>query len=465
MFFPTLNFALFFIVVFSITWAFKESLNLRKYWLVLASYFFYGYWDWHFCFLLAASSLITFGAGLALESATFKDRRKTVVAVASGLMLVVLAYFKYYGFFVENFNDIMYSLGLERELPFLDIILPIGISFFTFQCISYVVDVYRGELKATRDVVDVLLYISFFPQLVAGPIVRAHHFMPQIQAKPNPNKILVGTGFALIALGLFKKVVIANYLATEMVDIVFMEPSVYGTLDLILAIYGYAIQIYCDFSAYSDIAIGIAALLGYHFPRNFNQPYRSESIQEFFRRWHISLSSWLRDYLYIPLGGSRNGKVKTYRNLFLTMLLGGVWHGAAWKFVIWGGLYGAALTGERLLGLGKGSQTLWRRALSIFLVFNFVCLTWIFFRSEDISQAFGYLRSFSNTDLPSQFLTPFILSLLAIGFAGQFMPEGMLERVGRKFVTLKAAVAVGVAIVLIDALGPEGVAPFIYFQF
>lgn len=470
MLFPTLDFGLFFLVVFALAWGVRGSPTGRKAVLIVASYIFYGYWDWRFCFLLAFSSLANYTAGLWIDRLNDAGRRKAILVVAVVINLGLLGYFKYTGFFIESVNDAAYSLGLERELPFLEIILPVGISFFTFQGISYVADVYRRVLPASHSVLDVLLYISFFPQLVAGPIVRAQIFLPQIEKPADPNRVFASIGITLILIGLFKKVVIANYLATEMVDFVFYDPFFYGPIDLLLAVYGYAIQIYCDFSAYTDIAIGVALLLGFRFQKNFNQPYRAQSIQDFWRRWHISLSSWLRDYLYIPLGGSRVGPGRTKVNIMITMLLGGIWHGAAWTFLFWGFLHGLGLTVERALGGGRSTtkRSVWQKVLATILVFHFVCLTWVFFRAEDFATALTYLGGFANVSAPVEFATPFILALLVLGLSFHFVPADTVERTAAAVRRLPPIVQGGLAgliLVAIDALGPEGVAPFIYFQF
>lgn len=470
MLFPTLDFGLFFLVVFALAWGLRNSPTGRRAALVAASYFFYGYWDWRFCFLLAFSSLANYTAGLWIDRLGDARQRKAILIVAVIVNLGLLGYFKYTGFFIESINDTAYSLGLEREIPFLEIILPVGISFFTFQGISYVADVYRKVIPASRSLLNVLLYISFFPQLVAGPIVRAQIFLPQIEKPAEPNRIFASIGVTLILIGLFKKVVVANYLATEMVDNVFYDPFFYGPVDLLLAVYGYAIQIYCDFSAYTDIAIGVALLLGFRFQKNFNQPYRAQSIQDFWRRWHISLSSWLRDYLYIPLGGSRGSPMRTRVNLMLTMLLGGIWHGAAWTFLFWGFLHGLALVVERAIGWGRSAldRPVWQRVLATVIVFHFVCLTWIFFRSEDFATALTYLDGFANFSAPIEFATPFIIGLLVLGLSFHFAPHDMVERTAaavRRLPPIVQGALGGLVLVVIDALGPEGVAPFIYFQF
>ncbi|HTI81335.1 MAG TPA: MBOAT family O-acyltransferase, partial [Acetobacteraceae bacterium] len=348
MLFPTLDFLLFFIVVLAMLAPCTRLHELRKLLLTAASYFFYAQWNWHYCLLLAGSSLLTYAGGILIDRAVVQRTRQWIVGVTVGGHLLLLSTFKYLDFLVGSANHLLHALGTGRELPFMEIILPVGISFFTFHGISYLVDVYRGDVAVCRRLVDILLYLSFFPQLVAGPIVRASFFLPQL-ARPPLERVPIAEPVLLILGGLFKKVVIATYLATDLVDPVFFDPSRYRPLDLVLAAYGYAVQIYCDFSAYTDMAIGFATLLGYRFPINFNQPYRAQSLRDFWQRWHISLSSWLRDYLYKPLGGSRGGGWFTARNLMITMLLGGIWHGAAWKFVGWGALHGAGLVGERFL--------------------------------------------------------------------------------------------------------------------
>jgi D-alanyl-lipoteichoic acid acyltransferase DltB (MBOAT superfamily) len=395
------------------------------------------------------------------------------LAIGIILNLGILGFFKYYGFFMETLIALLSGLGIERDFHFLQVVLPVGISFFTFQGISYVMDVYRGHIRASRSLLDMMLYISFFPQLVAGPIVRAARFLPQLEQMSMLNKRLVTLGFFLIVLGLFKKTVIATYLATDIVDNVFFEPAAYSSGDLILGAYAYAMQIYCDFSAYSDIAIGAALLLGYRFHANFNQPYRARKLQEFWRRWHISLSTWLRDYLYIPLGGSRLGKFKTYRNIFVTMFLGGLWHGAAWTFVLWGGLHGLALCIERwVYGDDGGKRSLFLRGLGAFagflITFHFVCFTWIFFRSPDFATAWDYVGGLGDFEADAVFVTPFVVGLVALTMLGQFFSPRLGPALARQFERLPGpllGICLGGALLVIESLAPEGVAPFIYFQF
>ncbi|NDG85183.1 MAG: MBOAT family protein, partial [Proteobacteria bacterium] len=341
MLFPTLQFGMFFFAVFMISWGLNHLNSLKKSFLLLCSWVFYCSWDPQFLPLLIGCTLFNYGIGLGMDHLERKGplgplSRKGVLIAGIVLNLSTLGLFKYSGFLGSNLNTLLSGLGFTFRLPIPDLLLPLGISFFTFQGISYIVDVYSGRMKARRSPLDVMLFICFFPHLVSGPIVRASEFIPQLDAPPNPHLVDTNRALLLVFCGLFKKLVLANYLAIDLVDPVFEAPLKHGGLDSWLAFYGYAMQIYCDFSAYSDMAIGFAALLGYRFPENFNQPYRAASLQDFWRRWHISLSSWLRDYLFIPLGGSQSGRFKTYRNLFLTMFLGGIWHGAAWTFVFWG---------------------------------------------------------------------------------------------------------------------------------
>ncbi len=460
MLFPTLTFGLFFLIVFFAAWALRSHQRLRTGLLVVASYVFYAFWDWRLTFLLAVSTALNWIAGELVCRLTGPARRRVVIAAIAGNLLI-LGFFKYYDFFLLSLADALSILGVTPSLPFLAIAAPVGLSFFTFHGISYVVDLWRGDLEKPAKPLDMLLYISFFPQLVAGPILRAAHFLPQIARAPDAGDIKTTMALQLIVGGLFKKVVVANSLAVDLADPVFLEPSRYGAGDLLLGAYAYAMQIYCDFSAYTDIAIGLAALLGYRFPQNFNQPYRAASLRDFWRRWHMSLSSWLRDYLYIPLGGD-SGDWRRYRNLFLTMLLGGLWHGAAWHFVIWGALHGGWLILERMIGAER-----WPRWIGVAITFHFVCLCWVFFRAPDAAAAFDYLAGLARWEAPS-LATPYLSILLAGMALGQFLPVDRMERVDHVLsrVPLWALGALtGLAIVAIDRMGPDGVAPFIYFAF
>ena len=351
--------------------------------------------------------------------------------------------------------------------------LPIGISFFTFQAISYVIDIGRGHWRQPLPLLDFAVYLSFFAHLVAGPIVRASEFAPQLDHVPDPRYVKSSEAFMLIFRGMFKKVVISSFLATQIVDPVFRLPGAYDRWEVLWAIYGYAIQIYADFSGYTDIAIGIALLLGIQFPLNFDSPYIATSLQDFWRRWHMTLSRWLRDYLYIPLGGNRGSKLFTYRNLFLVMLLGGLWHGANWTFVAWGTIHGAYLVAERVVkerwvGHELGLPPMLVRALQWFLTFNVVCLAWVFFRAQSIGDAFAVLWRLVVGSTGSSSVSLLLILVIVGSMASQFVPERFPKRVEVWFGRLAPIMqigALGVGLVLIDALGPEGIAPFIYFQF
>ncbi|MDB5589848.1 MBOAT family protein [Enterovirga sp.] len=477
MLFPTIEFAVFFAAIFPVAWALNERNTAKKLLLVAASYLFYSFWDWRFVLLLFGSSAGNFLIGLVLARLDTEPRLRRAVLIAGvGANLLLLCYFKYYNFFAIEVVNSLATLGLRLDVSLVEVTLPVAISFLTFHGISYVVDVYRRTIPATRSLLDVLLYVSFFPHLVAGPIVRASEFLPQAELRSDPDEIELGRSAMLILGGLFKKVVIANYIGTNFVDGVFADPASQTSLDLVLASYAYAIQIYCDFSAYTDIAIGVASLLGYKFPQNFDQPYRATSLREFWRRWHITLSRWLRDYLYIPLGGNRRGQPRALANLMITMVLGGLWHGANVTFMIWGAIHGAALVLEHLVaGRGRdGSASLSRptspvRAVLGWLVtLHVVCAAWIFFRSPSLEAAFTYFARMAQSGEWTTTMSPFVAALVLIGAATQFVPPDMQRRLGRGFdaAPMPAKIALcTAAIYAIAVFAPAGVPPFIYFQF
>lgn len=482
MIFPTVEFALFFLIVFSVNWALRRKTLPWKIFMLGASYFFYGYWDWRFVGLLMVSSIVNHGAALGIERSRNAHRRRMLLTLAVTFNLGTIAFFKYALFLVMQAfwvtNRLPGGANVDRWMPVFDwvsmIILPVGISFFTFQALSYVGDVYRGRMKTADSLLDFALYLAFFPQLVAGPIVRAAHLVGQLARPYIPAHIDVGRAACLILGGLFKKVVVANYLSAHIVDPVFARPDLYGAWDTLFAVYAYAIQIYCDFSAYSDMAIGFCLLLGFHIPLNFNAPYLSGSIQSFWRRWHMSLSFFLRDYLYIPLGGSRRGGEATiYRNLFITFLLGGLWHGAGWTFIAWGALHGAYLSIER-----AGGRWMDRRGIRLegviagiirrIWVWHLVCLSWLFFRGQSFSDAVEMLRALGRTDAPLQLLTVPVLIMMVVGYLTQLLDGERCERIwnvwGRLHPVWQGLLA-AVIFTVILGLGPQGVAPFIYFQF
>ena len=471
MLFPTLTFGLFFLVTFSVAWLTRGSNEWRKILLLLASWGFYGAWDWRFVALLIGSALLNWGAARtigALPSDDTRGRKAVLVAGIAGNLLI-LGFFKYYGFFTEQLRPLLSGLGLARDLPVLQGVSPVGSAYISCQGMSYLADLHARRLEPAV-LLDVTLLMSFFPHLVAGPIVRGSDLLPQFQRVPRLTRDMVAMGLVLIVWGLFKKAVVASELSTGLVDPVFFDPAAHGRGDLIAAAYGYAVQIYCDFSAYSDMAIGIAALLGYRFPLNFDQPYRALSLQDFWRRWHISLSSWLRDYLYIgALGGNRRGFARQCGNLLITMLLGGLWHGAKWTFVIWGGLHGGVLALERVWDRYRSpSWPQLPRLLALFLTFHVVAVGWIFFRAETFGQAASYLGGIAAGGGTSAVATPLALGLILFGIGIHFAPPQTGQRVALAIRALPApalGLLVGVAILVIDAMRFEGVAPFIYYQF
>lgn len=360
-------------------------------------------------------------------------------------------------------------------MKFEDIILPVGISFYTFQTLSYTIDVYRKELEPTKSFIDFLFFVSFFPQLVAGPIVRASDFIPQIYQKLNLTKEDFNKALFLIIGGLIKKAVISDYISVNFVDRVFDAPNSYSAFENLMASYGYAIQIYCDFSGYSDMAIGLALLMGFALPPNFLTPYKSASVTEFWRRWHISLSSWLRDYLYISMGGNRKGKTRTYFNLFMTMFLGGLWHGANWKFVFWGVLHGLALAFERFFGqFIKLPKNTFVKRIQTFLTFHFVVFCWLFFRAKDFETVFQMIDNISNFKWNWIQIQAILVGyknvfiLLAFGFIWHFTPTSITsknEALFGKLPFIIKAILLGFVFWIVYATAAEGTQPFIYFQF
>jgi alginate O-acetyltransferase complex protein AlgI len=461
--FPSFEFAFFFPVVLALSWALMPRPRLWKPFVLAASYLFYAAASPRYCILLAAITLANQLGAVLVHRARDDRSRKRVMAITVALDLGLLGVFKYYGFFVDEWGRFLDSLGLGMPLPLLTLALPIGLSFITFQAISYVVDVKRGLLPPASTF-DFAIYLSFFPHVVAGPIVRAREFIPQLSKPRNPREVAVGAAVVLIALGLIKKVAIADYLAREVVDPVFGVPEAFAAPDVALAAYAYAAQIYCDFSGYTDIAIGVALLMGYVFPQNFNSPYRATSFRDFWRRWHMTLSRFLRDFLYIPLGGNRGSKWKTARNLMITMVLGGLWHGAAWGFILWGTLHGAGLVIERLLR-GRIDAPAWLRWL---IVFNLVVFGWVLFRAESLDVAGSFFAQLAQPGEATLWAPVTVAAVVGvIGF--QLLPPAPLEALRLRVAELPSyALGFGLAAVvaLVGATVPsQGVPPFIYFQF
>jgi D-alanyl-lipoteichoic acid acyltransferase DltB (MBOAT superfamily) len=471
--FPTATFAIFFLIVLPLSWLTMPWPHRWRPFIVVASYVFYSWWDWRFIFLLAGCTIWNQVLAVRIWRTEDQARRKGLLFLALAGNLAVLGYFKYYDFFVSSTDNLLSVVGLDVPLGLKSIVLPVGISFYTFMAISYVVDAYRGEFQPTS-LEKFVVYLSFFPHLVAGPIVRPSELIPQFDTPRNPRRVDTSRAFYLIATGLFKKVVIANYLASSIVDEVFAAPGQHSSLEILIAVYAYAVQIYADFSGYTDIAIGIALLLGFNFPQNFDSPYAAVSVQDFWRRWHMTLSRWLRDYVYIPLGGNRGrNPILTYRNLLLTMLLGGLWHGAAWTFVVWGGLHGAALVGERLWrerrGAPAGPASAWHRWRARLLTFHFICLAWIFFRADSFGAAWDMIEGLlTGWGEASPLVTSGVLLAIAAGIASQYLPPRIPRLVMARFSRLPVlgqATVLAFGLMLTSVMGPEGVAPFIYFQF
>ncbi|MGI9603255.1 MAG: MBOAT family O-acyltransferase [Acidimicrobiales bacterium] len=506
MLFPTLTFALFFAVVLPVSWALRRQIVAWKLFMLAASYVFYAAWNWRFVGLIILTTLFNEVLGIAIHRSQEAGRRKGLVTLAVAANLGMLGVFKYYDFFIESFNSLF-----GTSIPLADIVLPVGISFFTFQAISYTVDIYRRD-AAPVPLLDFAVYLAFFPQLVAGPIVRATEFMPQLLTRRPPDQVDSSRAVLLIASGLFKKVVISSFLGRAIVDDVFANPDGHSGLEILVSVYAYAIQIYADFSGYTDIAIGVALLLGFRFPLNFDRPYSSVSVQDFWRRWHMTLSRWLRDYLYFPLGGNRGSNLTTYRNLLIVMTLGGLWHGAGGAFLLWGLWHGLGLCAERFLSDLRGEEDRplgeadiriqeiaalhtgsrvepWRPDptspvpfaplqvrklwLGRLVTFHFVCAGWLLFRVGTGGGGLGdavsmFTRIFTAFSFDAPLVTPLVVLVILGSLAVQFIPDIYSQQWHAAFSRLTPVVqsmGLGVWIALVVALGPEGVSPFIYFQF
>jgi D-alanyl-lipoteichoic acid acyltransferase DltB (MBOAT superfamily) len=463
MLFPTVQFAIFFPIVFALSWALMSRPVLWKPFIVVASYVFYASASPLFCLLLGGVTLWNDLAARLIHGSSDESRRRWICRIAVAGNLLTLGVFKYYTFFASSFADTLHEMHVGMPLPLLTVALPVGISFFTFQAISYTVDVKRGLIEPAR-LIDTAIYLSFFPHLVAGPIVRAREFLPQLVSPRDPRKIAVSSGFFLIGMGLVKKVVIADYLGRTVVDPVFGVPQAYHAPDVLLAAYAYTAQIYCDFSGYTDIAIGLALTLGFVFPQNFNSPYRATGFRDFWRRWHMTLSRFLRDFVYIPLGGSRGSRVATYRNLMITMLLGGLWHGAAWTFVLWGGYNGIGLCLDHAIGRRIRLPT-WLRWL---LMFHLVVLGWILFRAQTLSATWEFLTRLASPGSLTLLSVPVAAAIL-VAIVPQLLPphplQALQDRLGRLRPELLGP-ALAVVILFVAATVPsQGVPPFIYFRF
>ncbi|GAA5510129.1 MBOAT family protein [Novipirellula caenicola] len=460
MLFTQAEFLIFFLVVLATVWMTGNRV-VRNTILLCASYYFYAYWDIRFCLLLLLSTTVDFVVSRAIHNSNHTATRRGWLIVSIAVNLGVLAFFKYFNFFIASAAPMVEAFGGSAST--LNIILPVGISFYTFQTLSYTIDVYRRVLRPTHSLLDFALYVAFFPQLVAGPIVRARELLPQLSTTPNWSNRRFYYGFQQLLRGAVKKVLMADRLG-EMVDVVFENPDFYSSSTLWLAVIAYAGQIYLDFSGYTDMAIGSAKMLGYRFPKNFRHPYLATSMSEFWHRWHMTLSRWLRDYLYIPLGGNRNSTIATYRNLMITMTLGGLWHGAAWTFVLWGMLHGAALCLERAIRSVTSRRL--PKLLHWGLVMMVVLVGWVLFRSTDIDAAASMLRRLTLPSPGIDWYPPLVIGVLAC----MAIEHAVWMTRWRRTMRLPpnawySPIATTVMLWALLIYAPVGFQPFVYFQF
>ena len=483
MLFNSIEFAVFLPIVVGIYYSLEK--RLQNLFLVAAGFFFYGWWDWRFCGLLAFSIVLDYSCALRIRAKP--ERAKLFLGLSLCGNLGVLSFFKYFDFFAASFAELLSAMGWGIDLPLLNVILPVGISFYTFQTMAYTMDVYRGKIEPSRDFHVVALYVSFFPQLVAGPIERPARLLGQFERPRRVDASKIASGAFLILLGLFKKMAIADAVAHR-VNVVFSSAADASWVVLLEGAWLFSFQIYCDFSGYSDIARGAARLFGIDLMRNFNQPYLAADITDFWRRWHISLSTWLRDYLYIPLGGSREGVRKTYRNLLVTMVLGGLWHGANWTFVIWGALHGIYLSVHKMMLSGRGSTSTGdqpsqspsaRLILKRLATFHLVLAAWIFFRAPTAISALRYLagivsfRGGVGAVLRDPYGTLSLLRRTAtlIFYGTLVLAVDLPQYRGGRHEAIRAwrspirGAAYAAMVLLMILLRPDNETPFIYFQF
>ncbi|ESA37596.1 membrane bound o-acyl transferase mboat family protein [Leptolyngbya sp. Heron Island J] len=468
MIFTEFRFILFFILVFSIYWKLPNK-TWKKLWLLICSYIFYGIWDWRFLSLIIGSTFVDYMTGLKIYDSNTQIAKKAWLTLSLSINLGILGFFKYYNFFVDSLVHLFDTTGLSFNSININIILPAGISFYTLQTLSYSLDIYFGKLTPQKNFLNLACFVAFFPQLLAGPIVRASDFLPQLTAIQKFRNVNVKACLVLFIVGFFKKACISDNLA-PFVDNYFSAVDSYTALSGWLATMSYAVQIYCDFSGYSDMAIACAGLLGYNLCVNFDAPYFSSSITEFWRRWHISLSNWLRDYLYIPLGGNRDGTIATYRNLIITMLIGGLWHGAAWRFVVWGALHGIALVCHKEWSQLWNKKSLINQTSKIWgvgITFYWVCFTWIFFRANSFIDALSVAKAYVLFQSPgSQQLEP-RLWLILVGLAALHWVSARMSwtQIIEKLPNQVFAIGYGYTVAVVMLLMSTGYAPFIYFQF
>ena len=471
MLFNSLVFLIFAAVFFAIWPGIKNRLILRSQFIVAASFIFYGWWDWRFLFLIIGSGLIDFLCGLAIEK--WPTRKKLFLGISLFGNIGSLAVFKYLDFFIENVNSAGGLLGTPLNITPTELILPVGISFYTFQSMSYTIDIYRGEMKPTRHLSHFFAYLSMFPQLVAGPIVRAKELIPAIENGSKTTGEDIWVGFRWIVHGYFKKMVIADSFAPKIAtafDGPVVDSSVYWWLIIIM----FAFQIYCDFSGYSDIARGLGRWMGFDFPQNFNHPYAAEGFRDFWSRWHISLSTWFRDYVYVPLGGSRKGNFRGHTNMWITMVVSGLWHGAAWTFIVWGALHALFLSLERITGWPRrvAGIPFVGRYMVIVLTFILACVAWVFFRAETFSQAMSVtnqLVNFSNLSPQTAFrkIGTFKLLLIGLAFSREAFFALRLDQLSifkhPQYETFRVGFLAMIIVLTVMFRGPG--ASFVYFQF
>ena len=468
MIFNSPEFALFLVIAFFSYWMLKKkALVLQNLWVLILSYVFYGWWDWRFLSLIFASTVVDYLVGLGLSRSDRNVERKLLLLLSLSFNLGMFGLFKYYNFFIRELSELLLSIGFRPNQYSLKLILPVGISFYTFQTLSYSIDIYRRNFNPTRNFIQFAAYVSFFPQLVAGPIERASTLLPQFSKKRKFDYATAESGLRLILWGLIKKICVADTLA-PVVDIVFENYSEMSGLSLAIGVVLFAFQIYGDFSGYSDIAIGTAKLFGFELMSNFKFPYFSRDVSEFWRRWHISLSTWFRDYLYIPLGGSRNGLLRYIRNVFIIFLVSGFWHGANWTFIVWGGIHALLFfpllisgSNRRFLGeIRNFSQLMGWQGLRLIFTFLVVCLAWVFFRAESLEHAISFISEFSFS-FTFEFVIYLSIPVLLLLIEWNIRADERLEKVSLG----KASIWIyGLALALITILRDEPT-EFIYFQF
>ena len=490
MFFPTISFAVFFLSVFFLYWYIFRQEKERKILLTAASYFFYAMWDWRFCILLFVFTLINYFYGFLLDKEKDYAPRKAILVIICIIDILYLGFFKYLYSLLSYLNQFFPDMFVNSTLLTLrswSLLVPVGVSYYTFRCMSYVFDIYLCKIRHVKSFWDFLLYVSFFPQLSSGPIVQAEYFLKDLPRALNCDNekgakpIAFDRAIVFLISGLYKKMIISNFLTILVTDKIFANPSFYNTWELIFGVLCYTIIIYADFSGYSDMAIGIGILLGFNTPANFNRPYISKSVTEFWRRWHISFSSWLRDYLYFGLGGSRFGLARALFALFFTMLIAGLWHGASWTFLIWGAMQGAMLCIEKIFSEIKERKAIGKEILGkeknekksfdflrIIPVFIFVNISWLVFFSSSLSELNLYLKSLGNVFQPFQIISPFILLIFFAGLFLQLPSESLRKKAFTIYSRLPMIVKVVTTVSFLAALyavSTSGIPPFIYFAF